>query len=157
MNKKLALTAFAIFSITNSIGSEITSKTEPTSEEVNKTKDSIETYLDETIERLFPLRPESERTAFKKKIGLPTKTFIRVKELSEKTSRVKNPKITLETSFVRDLGFDSLDVVEFVLAAEKEFDINIDFDDEFNSVKTVGEMVEYIENKILINNKKEKK
>ncbi len=53
-------------------------------------------------------------------------------------------KITPETSFVNDLGADSLDTVELVMELEEEFDINIP-DDAAEKIQTVGQAVQYIE------------
>lgn len=53
-------------------------------------------------------------------------------------------KITPETSFVTDLGADSLDTVELVMELEEEFDINIP-DDAAEKISTVGEAIEFIE------------
>ncbi len=58
---------------------------------------------------------------------------------------VDKDKITPETSFVNDLGADSLDTVELVMELEEEFDINIP-DDAAEKIQTVGQAVEYIEN-----------
>lgn len=57
---------------------------------------------------------------------------------------VDKDKITSETSFVNDLGADSLDTVELVMELEEEFDINIP-DDAAEKIQTVGQAVEYIE------------
>ena len=57
---------------------------------------------------------------------------------------VNKEQITPETSFVNDLGADSLDVVELVMELEEEFDINIP-DDAAEKIQTVGQAVEYIE------------
>ncbi len=57
---------------------------------------------------------------------------------------VDKDKITTETSFVNDLGADSLDTVELVMELEEEFDINIP-DDAAEKIQTVGQAVEYIE------------
>ena len=53
-------------------------------------------------------------------------------------------KITRETSFVNDLGADSLDTVELVMELEEEFDINIP-DEAAEKIQTVGQAIEYIE------------
>ena len=53
-------------------------------------------------------------------------------------------KITNETSFINDLGADSLDTVELVMELEEEFDINIP-DGAAEKIQTVGQAVEYIE------------
>ncbi len=58
---------------------------------------------------------------------------------------VGKEKITLETSFVEDLGADSLDTVELVMELEEEFDINIP-DEAAEKIRTVGEVVAYIDN-----------
>jgi acyl carrier protein len=57
---------------------------------------------------------------------------------------VDKDTITTETSFVNDLGADSLDTVELVMELEEEFDINIP-DDAAEKIQTVGQAVEYIE------------
>jgi acyl carrier protein len=57
---------------------------------------------------------------------------------------VNKEQITTETSFVNDLGADSLDVVELVMELEEEFDINIP-DDAAEKIQTVGQAVDYIE------------
>lgn len=57
---------------------------------------------------------------------------------------VDKEKVTPETSFVNDLGADSLDTVELVMELEEEFDINIP-DDAAEKIQTVGQAVDYIE------------
>lgn len=57
---------------------------------------------------------------------------------------VDKEKVTPETSFVNDLGADSLDTVELVMELEEEFDINIP-DDAAEKIQTVGQAIEYIE------------
>ncbi|MBQ9120834.1 MAG: acyl carrier protein [Clostridia bacterium] len=52
-----------------------------------------------------------------------------------------------ETNIMEDLGADSLDVVELVMAAEEYFGIKIE-DEDIVSVKTVGDAVAYLENKL---------
>jgi len=56
-------------------------------------------------------------------------------------------KITEETSFVSDLGADSLDTVELVMEFEDEFDLNIP-DEEAEKIQTVGDAIAYIEKNI---------
>ena len=63
---------------------------------------------------------------------------------SPSNSGSSKEQITPETSFVNDLGADSLDVVELVMELEEEFDINIP-DDAAEKIQTVGQAVEYIE------------
>jgi len=55
-------------------------------------------------------------------------------------------KITPETSFVNDLGADSLDTVELVMEFEDEFEISIP-DEDAEKIQTVGNAVQYIESK----------
>ena len=68
----------------------------------------------------------------------------RVIEIVSEQLGVDKEKITTDTSFVNDLGADSLDTVELVMELEEEFDINIP-DDAADKIQTVGEAVEYIE------------
>lgn len=56
---------------------------------------------------------------------------------------VNKDQINLETSFVNDLGADSLDTVELVMELEEEFDINIP-DDAAEKIQTVGQAIDYI-------------
>lgn len=56
---------------------------------------------------------------------------------------VTREKVTPETSFVDDLGADSLDIAELVMEFEDEFDISIPEDEQ--GIKTVGDAVAYIE------------
>jgi len=53
-------------------------------------------------------------------------------------------QVKRETSFVEDMGADSLDVVELVMELEEEFEINIP-DDQAEKIKTVGEAIDFIE------------
>ncbi len=57
---------------------------------------------------------------------------------------VDREKVTADTSFVNDLGADSLDTVELVMELEEEFDINIP-DDAAEKIQTVGQAIEFIE------------
>ena len=58
---------------------------------------------------------------------------------------VDKEKITPETSFVNDLGADSLDTVELVMELEEEFEIDIP-DDAAEKIQTVGAAIDYIIN-----------
>lgn len=55
--------------------------------------------------------------------------------------------VTMEASFIDDLGADSLDIVELVMALEEEFDIEIP-DADAEKVATVGDVVDYIKDHI---------
>jgi acyl carrier protein len=68
----------------------------------------------------------------------------RVTEIVADQLGVDKEKITADTSFVNDLGADSLDTVELVMELEEEFDINIP-DDAAEKIQTVGQAVQYIE------------
>lgn len=59
---------------------------------------------------------------------------------------VSKDQITQETSFVDDLGADSLDIAELVMEFEDEFDLNIP--DDQQSIKTIGDAVNYIEGQL---------
>jgi acyl carrier protein len=59
---------------------------------------------------------------------------------------VSKDQITPETSFVDDLGADSLDIAELVMEFEDEFDLNIP--DDQQGIKTIGDAVNYIETQL---------
>ena len=59
---------------------------------------------------------------------------------------VKKEEVTDEASFIDDLGADSLDTVELVMALEEEFGIEIP-DEDAEKMRTVGEAIKYIEEK----------
>jgi acyl carrier protein len=56
---------------------------------------------------------------------------------------VDKERVKPETSFVKDLGADSLDTVELVMELEEEFDINIP-DDAAEKIQTVGQAIDFI-------------
>jgi|TARA_R110002050_G_scaffold412_5_gene2808 acyl carrier protein len=66
-----------------------------------------------------------------------------VKIVSEKLSD-QSKKITSDASFIDDLGFDSLDTVELVMAFEEEFDVEIP-DDAAEKIQTIKDAVSFIE------------
>jgi len=65
-------------------------------------------------------------------------------ELCHKSFKVPLDKINLDSSFVDDLGLDSLDLVEFALSVEDEFNINVP-DKEISDIRTIGDVVKLIE------------
>ncbi len=67
-----------------------------------------------------------------------------VKDIIVEQLGVDPDKVTLEASFVDDLGADSLDTVELVMALEEKFGLEIP-DEEAEKLTTVGEAIEYIE------------
>ncbi|MCP3101448.1 acyl carrier protein [Myxococcus sp. K15C18031901] len=58
---------------------------------------------------------------------------------------VGEDEIKVESSFIEDLGADSLDIVELVMAMEEEFEVEIP-DEEAENIKTVGDAINYITN-----------
>ncbi|MCH2113737.1 MAG: acyl carrier protein [Pirellulales bacterium] len=68
----------------------------------------------------------------------------RVTNIVSEQLGVEKDKISPETSFVNDLGADSLDTVELVMELEEEFDVNIP-DDAAEKIQTVGQAVEFID------------
>ncbi|MEE8342409.1 MAG: acyl carrier protein [Gammaproteobacteria bacterium] len=67
----------------------------------------------------------------------------RVKKIVVDQLGVKNEEVTTESSFVDDLGADSLDTVELVMALEEEFDCEIP-DEEAEKITTVQQAIDYI-------------
>ncbi len=67
----------------------------------------------------------------------------RVKKIVVNYLNVDEGKVTLEASFIDDLGADSLDTVELVMAFEEEFGVEIP-DDAAESIQTVGDAVNFI-------------
>lgn len=76
--------------------------------------------------------------------GVMSTVFDRVKTRVGHQLGVEEDTITRESSFVEDLGADSLDVVELVMALEEEFGVEIP-DDQAEKIVTVGDAVKYIE------------
>lgn len=70
--------------------------------------------------------------------------FEKVKDIIVEQLDVEESQITMEASFRDDLEADSLDVVELVMELEDEFDLEI-ADEEAESINTVGDAVNYIE------------
>lgn len=69
--------------------------------------------------------------------------FEKVKAIISEQLGVDEADITMESSFIEDMGADSLDIVELVMALEEEFDIVIP-DEDAEKIRTVGEAVNYI-------------
>ncbi len=68
----------------------------------------------------------------------------RVKEIVIEQLGVKEDEVTPEASFLEDLGADSLDIVELVMALEEEYELEIS-DEDAEGIKTVQDVVSYIE------------
>ena len=73
--------------------------------------------------------------------------FEKVKNVIIEQLGVAENNITMEASFIDDLGADSLDIVELIMALEEEFDIEIP-DSDAEKVVTVGAVVEYIKDHV---------
>jgi acyl carrier protein len=73
--------------------------------------------------------------------------FDRVKAIVVEQLGVEADQVTPQSKFVEDLGADSLDVVELVMALEEEFDLEIP-DEDAEKIATVGEAVKYIESHV---------
>lgn len=71
--------------------------------------------------------------------------FEKVKKIIVEQLGVEEDEIAMESSFIEDLGADSLDIVELIMALEEEFDIEIP-DSEAEKIATVGDAVDYIKN-----------
>ena len=70
--------------------------------------------------------------------------FEKVKAILSEQVDVEEDTITNDTSITEDLGADSLDVVDLLMSIEDEFEIEVP-DTEIENIKTVGELVKYIE------------
>ena len=71
----------------------------------------------------------------------------RVKKIVVEQLGVKEEEVTGDASFVDDLGADSLDTVELVMALEEEFDLDIR-DEDADGITTVGEATQYIQDQV---------
>ncbi len=71
--------------------------------------------------------------------------FEKVREILVDQLDVEEDAVTMEASITGDLGADSLDIVDLVMSLEEEFDTEIP-DEEIENIKTVGDIVKYIEN-----------
>jgi acyl carrier protein len=69
--------------------------------------------------------------------------FNKIKEIIVEQLGVDAEDVKMESSFIDDLGADSLDIVELIMALEEEFDIEIP-DEEAEKFPTVGNVVDYI-------------
>ena len=71
--------------------------------------------------------------------------FEKIKEILAAQLDVDAEEMSLDTKIADDLGADSLDVVELLMAIEDEFSVEIP-DEEIEKLKTIGDVVEYIQN-----------
>ena len=71
-------------------------------------------------------------------------TFDKVKAIVVEQLGVDEDEVTIDSTFIDDLGADSLDIVELIMAFEEEFNVEIP-DDVAEKIKTVKDTVEYID------------
>jgi len=70
--------------------------------------------------------------------------FEKVREILMEQLDVEESAVTMEAAILDDLGADSLDIVDLVMTLEDEFDMEIP-DEEIETIKTVGDIVHFIE------------
>ena len=70
----------------------------------------------------------------------------KIKSIVSDQLGVDEDQVTEDASFIDDLGADSLDTVELIMAFEEEFDVEIP-DEDAQKIKTVKDVIEYIESK----------
>ena len=73
--------------------------------------------------------------------------FQTMKELVAEQFAVEPAEVTMDTHFEEDLGADSVDLVELVMAMEEAFGVGETQEDDLNGLKTVGDAVNYIAGK----------
>ena len=78
---------------------------------------------------------------------MPATVEARVKEIVEQQLGVKPEEVTNDASFVDDLGADSLDTVELVMALEEAFETEIE-DEEAEKITTVQQAIDYIKSRM---------
>ena len=71
--------------------------------------------------------------------------FEKLRDIIVEVLNVDENEVTMESTFIDDLGADSLDVFQIIMGIEEEFDIEIDNDDA-EQISTVGDAVEQIKN-----------
>ena len=74
--------------------------------------------------------------------------FKTMQDLIAEQFAIDADEISMESSFVDDLGADSVDLVELVMAMEEEFDIGGIDEEDLTSLKTVGDCVRYLNGKL---------
>lgn len=78
----------------------------------------------------------------------PEEILKKLQELIGEQFATAPEEITMETSFEEDLGADSVDLVELIMAMEEEFDIGEVQEDELTGLKTVGDIVQFLSGKL---------
>ena len=77
----------------------------------------------------------------------PETIFKTMQDLIAEQFAIEADEVTMDSSFVDDLGADSVDLVELVMAMEEEFDIGEIDEEDLAGLKTVGDCVRYLYNK----------
>ncbi|MBU1144011.1 MAG: acyl carrier protein [Tenericutes bacterium HGW-Tenericutes-2] len=70
--------------------------------------------------------------------------FERIKEMIIEELNVPEEKVTMQARLAEDLGADSIDAVELIMNIEDEFSVQVS-DEEAQNIKTVGDLVKYVE------------
>ena len=73
--------------------------------------------------------------------------FEKIKAILAEQLDADEEEMTMDTNIAKDLGADSLDVVELLMSIEDEFEVEIP-DEEIENIRTIGELTEYIQNRI---------
>ena len=73
--------------------------------------------------------------------------FEKIQEIIVNNLSVEADAVKMETNLIEDLGADSLDAVEIVMAVEDQFDIEVS-DEDIEKMATVGDIVEYVQAKL---------
>ena len=74
--------------------------------------------------------------------------FQTMRELVEEQFALEPEEVTMDTAFEEDLGADSVDLVELVMAIEEEFEVGEIQEEDLSGLKTVGDTVNYIASKV---------
>ena len=90
--------------------------------------------------RAFPHAINTNRTNFMAEKSIEEK----VKDIIVEQLGVNPEQVTPQASFIEDLGADSLDIVELVMAFEEEFSVEVPYEDA-EKLQTVGDVIKYIE------------
>src|SRR5438876_5859538 len=92
--------------------------------------------------RAFPCATNTNRTNFMAEKSIEEK----VKDIIVEQLGVNPEQVTPQASFIEDLGADSLDIVELVMAFEEEFGVEVP-DEDAEKLQRVGDVIKYIEDK----------
>lgn len=84
--------------------------------------------------------------AIRRRIRLDMSLFEEIQEIICEQLKAKPEEVKLETSFIEDLGADSLDLIELVMALEEKYDIEIS-DENAEGMNTVDDVIRYVAKK----------